>query len=195
MGYIGYEYRCGYGTFLFSASTTVPKLALFLDYHIVQQLDGTKNSIKLPDINRTPIYKLRELVKEALSIPTHQQKLTLGGGNNNTIVLEDWDEERGAMAIAHYPSLHDGATLYLVQLTDEGIHVMFVSKTAGHHYLVLVVICQFHRFNHCNLLSSISLPSCVNIHFTYHTILEFYLFILTGQSLFCFIQITSIVVA
>ncbi len=26
------------------------------------------------------------------------------------------------MAIAHYPSLHDGATLYLVQLT-EGIHV------------------------------------------------------------------------
>ena len=88
----------------------------------VQQLDGTKTSIELPDINRTPIYKLRELVKEALSIPTHQQKLTLGGGSNNTIVLEDWDEEGRAMDIAHYPSLHDGVTLYLVQLT-EGIHV------------------------------------------------------------------------
>ena len=78
----------------------------------VQQLDGTKTSIKLSYINRPPIYKLRELVKEVLSIPTHQQKLALGAGNNNVIVLEDWDEEGGAMAIAHYPSLHDGAALY-----------------------------------------------------------------------------------
>ncbi len=116
----------------------------------VQQLDGTKTSIKLPDINRTPIYKLRELVKEALSIPTHHQKLTLGGGSNNTIVLEDWDEEGGAMAIAHYPSLHDGATLYLVQLT-KGIHV----KVAG--------IKQQETY--CRDLSiSILLPNYINIH-------------------------------
>ena len=116
----------------------------------VQQLDGTKTSIKLPDINRTPIYKLRELVKEALSIPTHQQKLTLGGGSNNTIVLEDWDEKGGAMAISHYPSLHDGATLYLVQLT-EGIHV----KVAG-----IKKQQQYCR----DLPNSLLLPNYINIH-------------------------------
>ena len=70
--------------------TRVPSYPKWLTFWTitVQQLDGTKTSIKLPDINRTPIYKLRELVKEVLSIPTHQQKLTLGGGNNNAIVLE-----------------------------------------------------------------------------------------------------------
>ena len=110
----------------------------------VQQLDGTKTSIELPDINRTPICKLRELVKEALSIPTHQQKLTLmGGGNNNAIVLEDLDEEGEAMDIAHYPSLHDGVTLYLVQLTER-IHVKDAGRTkeqGKHNFIVEPRIC------------------------------------------------------
>ncbi len=140
----------------------------------VQQLDGTKTSIKLPDINRTPIYKLRELVKEALSIPTHQQKLTLSGGSNNTIVLEDWDEEGGAMAIAHYPSLHDGATLYLVQLT-EGIHVK-VHIGNSQSFGVIgpgkpgIVKCQSPPSCRPSTvpstipLSSIPSPSYVNIH-------------------------------
>ena len=122
----------------------------------VQQLDGTKTSIKLPDINRTPIYKLRELVKEALSIPTHQQKLTLGGGT--VVVLEDWDEEGGAMAIAHYPSLHDGATLYLVQLT-EGIRVNSqLSRFAE------PPSCCPSTLPSTISLSPIPLPSYVNIH-------------------------------
>ena len=137
----------------------------------VQQLNGTKTSIKLPDINRTPIYKLRELVKEALSIPTHQQKLTLGGGNNNTIVLEDWDEEGRPMAIAHYPSLHDGATLYLVQLT-EGIHVKVCIENSRPSLSGIggpIPSFQPSQSSQSTLpstipLSSISLPSYVNIH-------------------------------
>ena len=129
----------------------------------IQQLDGTQTSIKLPDINRTPIYKLRELVKEALSIPTHQQKLTLlGEGNNNTMVLEDWDEEGRAMAIAHYPSLHDGATLYLVQLT-KGIHVKVV-LVRQEQRVVKRVDTTKSRLPSTIPLSSISLPSYVNIH-------------------------------
>ena len=135
----------------------------------VQQLDGTKTSIKLPDINRTPIYKLRELVKEVLSIPTHQQKLTLGGGNNNAIVLEDWDEEGGAMAIAHYPLLHDGATLYLVQLT-EGIHVnVRIGNTSrssgiGMGQSQSPPSCRPSTVPSTISLSPIPLPSYVNIY-------------------------------
>ncbi len=148
----------------------------------VQQLDGTKTSINLPDINRTPIYKLRELVKEALSIPTHQQKLTLGGGSN-TIVLEDWDEEGKAMVIAHYPSLHDGATLYLVQRI-KGIHVKVIisesqpisvgiggiSRGIGAYGGVVIggmeqpASCYPSTLPSTILLSSIPLPSYVNIH-------------------------------
>ena len=130
--------------------TQVPSYPEWLTFWTitVQQLDGTKTSIKLPDINRTPIFKFRELVNEVLSIPTHQQKLTLGGGSNITIELEDWDEKGKAMAIAHYPSLHDGVTLYLVQLT-EGIHV----KVGG--------VKQKRQYSRD---LSISLPKYINIH-------------------------------
>ena len=129
----------------------------------VQQLNGTKTSIKLPNINRTPIYKLRELVKKALSIPTHQQKLTLGGGSNNTIVLEDWDEEGRAMAIAHYPSLHDGATLYLVQLTKAIRVKVVVLDLPGIRY-VKSGDSTSSTLPSTIPLSSILLPSYVNIH-------------------------------
>ena len=69
------------------------------------------------------VMHLRELIKEKTGIPTHQQRLTVG----NT-VLEDWDEEGRIMHLRNYPAIHDGATIYLVQLTT-GIKFKTTSYT------------------------------------------------------------------
>ena len=51
------------------------------------------------------------------------------------------------MVIAHYPSLHDGVTLYLVQLT-EGIHVQVAGVKQQEQYLSILLL----------------LPNYINIH-------------------------------
>ena len=84
---------------------------------IVQQLNGSKEKVTLKNPTTLPIFKLREAVRDAVSVPTHQQRLVLG-----ETVLEDWDNEGKALLVRDYPGFYDGITLYLIQLTD-GIHV------------------------------------------------------------------------
>ncbi len=70
------------------------------------------------------------------------------------------------MAIAHYPSLHDGATLYLVQLT-EGIHVnvrIRIENNPLSFGTSIVQSCRPSTLPSTIPLSSICLPSYVNIH-------------------------------
>ena len=56
--------------------------------------------------------RLRELVEEKTKVPTEQQRLVVG-----TTVLEDWDEDGNIMHLYNYPAIHDGATVFLIQLT------------------------------------------------------------------------------
>ena len=84
---------------------------------IVQKFNGSKEKVTLKNPMTLPVFKLREAVKDAVSVPTHQQRLVLG-----ETVLEDWDNEGEALLVTHYPGFYDGVTLYLIQLT-EGIHV------------------------------------------------------------------------
>ena len=72
------------------------------------------------------------------------------------------------MAIAHYPSLHDGATLYLVQLT-EGIHVKVIrigiSRPSAFGQSQSPPSCHPSSTVPSTIsLSAIPLPSYVNIH-------------------------------
>ena len=87
---------------------------------VLQQLSGARNILTIDSRSpqSTTVHFLRELVQTKLSIPTYQQKLVVGD-----IVLEDWDEQGNVMLLANYPKIHDGATMYVVQLT-EGIKVM-----------------------------------------------------------------------
>ena len=62
-------------------------------------------------MQNTPIVKLRECIEECTSVPTHQQRLTIG-----STIVEDWDHENRMMFIGDYPNIHDGSLLYLVQL-------------------------------------------------------------------------------
>ena len=91
----------------------------------VQQLDGSKKILHLKKLALTAIYELRELVHGALSVSTCQQRLLV----RNTI-LEDWDEDGSLLLVRNYPEIFDGATVYLVCLT-EGIRVN-LSITSRH---------------------------------------------------------------
>ena len=92
---------------------------------IVQQLDGSRKKVTLKNPMTLPIFKLREAVKDVVSVPPYQQKLVLG-----ETVLEDWDNEGKKLFVTHYPGFYDGVTLYLIQLTD-GIHVKCDYKHKG----------------------------------------------------------------
>ena len=73
--------------------------------------------LSLKECQSTPVFKLRELIRDKLSILPHQQKLTIG-----TAVLEDWDEDGKVLLLCNYPSIYDGVTIGLVRVT-EGVHV------------------------------------------------------------------------
>ena len=88
----------------------------------LQKFDGTKTPLTFPNPAHLPIFKLREAVKDVVSVPPYQQKLVLG-----ETVLEDWDNEGEALLVTHYPGFYDGVTLYLIQQTD-GIHVKYEYK-------------------------------------------------------------------
>ncbi len=106
------------GLIVLNPSTSGTSWASFSLWTItIQQLNGSKNDIRLQNSSEMPIFKLRETIKDALSVDTYQQKLTI-----RDVVLEDWDETGAAMLITHYPLFHDGVTVYLVQLVD-GIQV------------------------------------------------------------------------
>ena len=83
----------------------------------IQQLDGSKRTLNFKTSSLTPVYKVRESIYDTHTIPTYQQRLTVGD-----IVLEDWDVEGRPFLLANYPAIHNGVTLYLVCLT-KGIHV------------------------------------------------------------------------
>ena len=87
---------------------------------VLQRLSGARNILTVDSQSpqSTTVHFLRELVETKLSIPTYQQKLVVGD-----IILEDWDEQGNVMLLANYPKIHDGATMYVAQLT-EGIKVM-----------------------------------------------------------------------
>ena len=81
------------------------------------------------------VMHFRELVKEMMGVPTQQQRLTVG-----TTVLEDWDEEGNIMLLQNYPAVYDGATIYLIQLTEGRIfqtHTYFSPQS-----------CSFQNISH-----------------------------------------------
>ena len=76
----------------------------------IQQLNGSKTNVRLPNPHQMRVVELREVVKDALSIDTDQQiKLTI-----HDVVLEDRNERGAAMRITDYPKFHDGITVYLI---------------------------------------------------------------------------------
>ena len=58
--------------------------------------------LSLKECQCTPVFKLRELIQDKLSILPHQQKLTSGA-----TVLEDWDEDGKVLLLCNYPSIYD----------------------------------------------------------------------------------------
>ena len=78
----------------------------------IHKNDATKRNIHLMSCQYTPVFHLRELVNEKFSIPPHQQMLKFG-----TTVLEDWDEDGKVLLLCNYPSIHDGVTIELVNVT------------------------------------------------------------------------------
>ena len=128
----------------------------------IQQLDGSKTNVRLPNPHKMPVFKLREAVKDVLSIDTHQQKLTV-----RDVVLEDWGEAGALMMIMDYPKFHDGVTVYLVQLV-EGIHVKVhvldnKIKPALPYYVPFQDPANMSVFS-ASSLPNIPLPRYINIH-------------------------------
>ena len=73
----------------------------------IQKIDGTKQIVELENHSCTTVHELRMKVSSADNI-----RLTHG-----STVLEDWDEEGNLMLLCSYPDMHDGATLYQINLT------------------------------------------------------------------------------
>ena len=74
----------------------------------IQAIDGTKKKIELRNNCLTPVYELRREVSSYGKI-----RLIIG-----ETVLKDFDEEGHIMLLCSYPQLHDGATLYQINLPD-----------------------------------------------------------------------------
>ena len=74
----------------------------------VQKIDGTKETVELENHFLTPVFELRHKVSHGNA----KVRLTFG-----RTILEDWDSEGNMMLLCNYPDLHDGATLYQVNLT------------------------------------------------------------------------------
>ena len=95
------------------------------DWKMKIKSDSKNCECQLPKCQSTPVFKLRELIWDKLSILPHQQKLTIG-----TTVLEDWDEGGNVLLLCNYPSIYDGVTIELVRVT-EGIHVKLSDVNDG----------------------------------------------------------------
>ncbi len=81
----------------------------------IQAIDGTKKKVELENHCLTPVYELKNKVYNSFG----KIRLTFG-----KTILEDFDEEGHMMLLCSYPQLHDGATLYQINLPDAtSIHV------------------------------------------------------------------------
>ena len=120
----------------------------------VQQLDGSKKILHLQNLALTAIYELRELVHDALSVSTCQQRLTVCD-----TILEDWDEDGSLLLVRNYPEIFDGATVYLVCLT-EGIrgnlsitrrHNMFMAASPKNLHPSTTSTAEFYPPSYINI--------------------------------------------
>ena len=64
--------------------------------------------ISIPELGMTPVFKLRQIICNKLSIQPINQKVFI-----NEIILEDWDNEGRPLLLRNYPTIHDGATIFL----------------------------------------------------------------------------------
>ena len=122
--------------------------------------------LPLKECQCTPVFKLRELIQNKLSILPHQQKLTAG-----TTVLEDWDEDGKVLLLCNYPSIYDGVTIELVRVT-EGVHV----KLSDYDEKKPVRISQKNVTPSSTKQVKICLPEYINIpnpeEMTVHTLMN-----------------------
>ena len=70
--------------------------------------------IIIPELGMTPVFKLRQIICNKLStqpifsIQPIYQKIFI-----NETILEDWDNEGRPLLLRNYPTIHDGATIFL----------------------------------------------------------------------------------
>lgn len=120
----------------------------------IQQLDGSKKILHLKDLALTAIYKLRELIHDALSISTCQQILSI-----RDTILEDWDEDGKPLLVRNYPEIFDGATICLVSQT-EGIRV---NLSINYQRVVSIATSSKNLHSSTSSERAISSPSYINI--------------------------------
>ena len=120
----------------------------------IQQLDGSKKTLHLQNLALTAIFELRELVRDALSVSTCQQRLSV-----RDTILEDWDRDGKLLLVRNYPEIFDGATLYLVCLT-EGIRV---NLSINHTRVVSMVTSPKNLQSSTTTTKTIFPPSYINI--------------------------------
>ena len=73
--------------------------------------------IIIPELGMTPVFKLRQIICNKLSIQPIYQKIFI-----NETILEDWDNEGRPLLLRNYPTIHDGATIYLKQEVKTFVH-------------------------------------------------------------------------
>ena len=122
--------------------------------------------LSLNECQCTPVFKLRELIWNKLSILPHQQKLTAG-----TTVLEDWDEDGKLLLLCNYPCIYDGVAIELVRVA-EGVHV----KLSDVDDKKTLRISQKHVIPSSTKQAKICFPEYINIpnpvEMTVHTLMN-----------------------
>ena len=88
----------------------------------MRQASPVVESVYLSEDVFTPVFKLREIIQfhYNLALPANEQKLTIG---ENELVLEDWDDEGRPLLLCNYPTIHDGATINLEQVSSQVMHL------------------------------------------------------------------------
>ena len=64
--------------------------------------------ISIPKRGMTPVFELRQIICNKLSIEPIDQKIFI-----DETILEDWDDEGRPLLLRNYPTIHDGATIFL----------------------------------------------------------------------------------
>ena len=64
--------------------------------------------ISIPKLGMTPVFELRQIICNKLSIEPIDQKIFI-----DETILEDWDDEGRPLLLRNYPTIHDGATISL----------------------------------------------------------------------------------
>ena len=74
-------------------------------------------------ITSSPRLVYQRMYRDALKVPTYQQRLMLGETE-----LEDWDEEDKPLVLYNYPSIQNGSIICLIVLIN-GMHVKKASQS------------------------------------------------------------------